>query len=211
MKRSLILTILTGGLLALVLSVPVFAAESTQRGTTSTAPAKPAASTKIPGAPAPSTKKVEDLPEIPEAYIREAQFFYSKCEVNPSFFRYYDCNCLAKKYLNRRIDVGPRPDESAIIIAIDDECTDATMAAGAEYQKCLNDATSVPQGHEIEDFCECYANTYVKLFETYHAKPGSATFASLQAQARVGCTNPAAAKELYNLNVKDYRQKQPKK
>ncbi len=137
-----------------------------------------------------------DLDDVPDEYIEEAINYNKYCH-STSLSRHQNCECLAARYLDKRIEIGPEADRSSIMLAIEGKCPDATEAAGHHYNRCISNATIMPPKIPIEEFCECFANTYAKLFERYELKPNSRTFVSLQTQAMVTCRNPEMAKKLY--------------
>lgn len=149
-------------------------------------------------AQAPQSAKPDPYANIPDEYIREAQSFYGQCASSSSMYMYYNCKCLATKFLDQRISLGPSIRRNTIQMNINTECLDATQTAGYEYQNCLNNATLVLKRRDPEEYCECYANTYVRLFETMKMAPSSKTFEALQTQAYVTCDNPERAKALYS-------------
>ncbi len=135
--------------------------------------------------------------DIPDAYLDEAQHFFNYCEITESLFQYHDCECMASRFLDTRIDMGPEADRSHIMLAIERECPDASEAAGQEYQNCLGSAVSLPAYIDEKLFCECYARTYAELFETYNRAVSSKVIVAFKTQARVTCTDPSLGSKLY--------------
>jgi hypothetical protein len=140
------------------------------------------------------TEKAED---IPDKYIEEAYEFNNKCETDFVLSQYYNCDCLAVKYLDKRIETGPRTSAQSIMMSINKECKDAARAAGYYYQQCMENSQTMGTDVPTEDFCKCLGNTYAKLYEHYDFEPGSKVFVNLQAQALVACRDPNAAKRLF--------------
>ncbi len=141
---------------------------------------------------------VNPYADIPDEFIVEARQFYDMCSTTANMFQYYDCKCLATKFLDKRIEMGPVPRTDSITIAIERECPDASEAAGYEYGQCLGKASLLSHGNiPIEDYCTCFANTYARLYENMSAGPSSTTFINLQAQAHTMCRDPKLAKQLY--------------
>ncbi len=140
-----------------------------------------------------------DYSAIPDEYLEEADAFFAECGTSTRFKNYYDCECLTVKYLDERIKSGPNKPKSAILVNIGKECADATYAAGKSFNDCLNMGPLLPvQGGDALGFCECYANTYANLYESFRVSPNSKTFQALQTQAMTACANPALARELYS-------------
>ncbi len=137
-----------------------------------------------------------DLDDVPDEYIEEAISYNEYCH-STSISRHQNCECLAARYLDKRIEMGPEVDESSIMLAIEGKCPDATEAAGHHYNQCIANGPIMPGEIPLEEFCECFANTYAKLFELYKLKPNSRTFVHVQTQAMVTCRDPQLAKKLY--------------
>ena len=144
--------------------------------------------------PAPATN---DLSNVPDEYIEEALAYHDYCESRTNLSHYQDCECLAARYLDQRIEMGPKAERSAIMMAIEGKCPDATEAAGYHYNNCMSNGPLMPQGIPLEDFCECFASTYAKLYEALPKKANPSTFVHLQTQAMVTCRDPQLAKKLY--------------
>lgn len=140
----------------------------------------------------------EPFVDLPEEYIQEAQKYYARCENTGSMSLYYNCKCLASKFLDKRIQVGPQASGTSIALTIAGECADATKAAGYEYGECIKNGVLMPINVPIEDYCACYANTFAKLYEKYsHSGPGTRTFVHYQTQAYISCSDPESAKKLF--------------
>lgn len=136
--------------------------------------------------------------DIPDEFITEARQFYDMCSTTANMFQYYDCKCLATKFLDKRIEMGPDIGKDSITMAIGQECPDASEAAGYEYGQCLGQASLLPKGNiQLEDYCACFANTYARLYENMSAGPSSTTFINLKAQAYTMCQDPKLEKQLY--------------
>lgn len=135
--------------------------------------------------------------DIPDEYIAEAVAFNERCEADIDMRMYKDCDCLASKYLDERIKRGPQAGVASIAMFIEEACPDATEAAGIKYQTCMSSGPMMPPKIPLEEFCQCYANTYAKLFEAYSPEANSRTFVALGTRAHVMCSNPEAARKLY--------------
>ncbi len=140
----------------------------------------------------------EDNPfdEIPDEYFDEADAFIKYCDGRVDLNQYHNCECLGYEYIEERIK-NPKADRSAIILSISNKCIDATGAAGAAYQSCIGNAPMLPAHIKPEDYCQCFASTYAKLFERYQTSFDSKVMVRLQTEAHVTCTNPTLAKRLY--------------
>lgn len=148
--------------------------------------------------PAPADNSYEN---VPDEYLAEADAFHAECATTAKMNHYYDCECLTVKYLDERIKRGKTAADSSIMQAIQEQCADATEAAGYLYNQCLGDPM-IPAEIPAEEFCTCYANTYATLYERYGAEPNSQTFVEVQTEAMVTCRNPNLAKRLYPYHPK---------
>jgi hypothetical protein len=148
--------------------------------------------------PAPAQAAVNPYADIPDEFIVEARAFYDLCSTTANMFQYYDCKCLAKKFLNKRIEVGPDISKQEITLSIEHECPDASEAAGYEYGQCLGQANLLPKGDiPTEDYCTCFANTYARLYENAGMGPSSTAFINLKARAYTMCQDPKLKAQLY--------------
>ncbi len=138
-----------------------------------------------------------DLKNVPDEYIEEALTFADYCEGRESMRQHYNCQCLSTKYLDKRIEGGDRIGRSSIMLAIEEKCADATEAAGVRYQECLGNATLMGVNGDPEEFCQCYANEYAKIYERLSPEPGSTMFVAIQSRAMMHCQNPELAKRFY--------------
>lgn len=143
----------------------------------------------------------DDLSNIPDEYIFEANEFHDYCLSKPQLKNHYNCKCMALKYLDQRIESGPAKNKSSIMMDIRGECTDLTEAAGYQYQHCMANAVLMPSEIPPETFCECYANTYAKLFKLYKVSPSSTVSVKLETQAMISCQNPELAQRLYSVQI----------
>lgn len=142
-------------------------------------------------APAPAEPADENTyAEVPDEFIQEAQRFADHCKGDADMRQYKDCECLAVKYLDQRIKLGKDADSTAILGAIEEQCPDATEAAGIHFEKCKADLLTIPPGVPVDAYCACYANNFAKLFEASNAEAYSGTFVRLRVQAHMICSDP---------------------
>lgn len=148
----------------------------------------------------PEAANRDDLKDIPDEYIEEALAFGDSCAVNRQMQLYFDCRCMAVKYLDRRIAAGPDAAPSSIQVGIGAECADGTGISGRMFESCRSNYASVPKGKDPEKFCACYGNTYAKLYENYGRPIRSRQHVSFMAQSRTACVDVRAARQLYGNN-----------
>ncbi len=137
--------------------------------------------------------------DLPEKFIKEAHAFYDQCANEGGLNTHYNCKCLATKYLDKRIELGPKEQESIILMNIvrSSDCADASVIAGFEYEGCKMRGALMPPNISVEDYCSCYASTYARLFEQSGVEPGTLNELNLKSQAYVTCENPVLGKQLY--------------
>lgn len=138
-----------------------------------------------------------DLSNVPDEYIEEAFNFNKQCHSMPNLAHYQNCDCLAVKYLDKRIELGHEATKGDIRSEIEGTCPDATGAAGYYYGQCMSNGSLMPSNIPIEKFCECFANTYAKLYEELRSKASPSTSLHLQTQAMISCRDPSLAHKLY--------------
>lgn len=148
-------------------------------------------------------KKVEkkkpknDLAEIPDAYFAEAQAYNQQCLGTPHLNNYYDCDCMAARLLDQRIERGPKVNQSSILLRLEGKCKNATNIAGAEYSKCMTSYFRLPKDIPAEEYCSCFSNTYAKIFKLTNAKPSSKLGSAIHKRSSIYCRDPELAKRLY--------------
>lgn len=138
---------------------------------------------------APSAGAVSEYKKIKDEYLEEAQRFFEQCETDYNLSQYYNCECLAVRYLDERVEF-PRKNEQSILLSIRNSCHDATNAAGETYNSCMTNGTIFPPGVDPEAYCKCFASNYATLFEKAGRSPSSKTFTYLQSQAHKMCKRP---------------------
>jgi hypothetical protein len=146
----------------------------------------------------PQSPALDPYSDIPDEFITEARAFYQQCSTTAHLSQYYDCKCLATKFLDKRIEKGDEPTKGQIARLVQGECLDASGAAGYEYQRCLAQPSLVPSnGIPPEDYCACVGSTYARLYEGGGMRVSSSTFINLKSQAYVMCQNPELRSQLY--------------
>lgn len=135
----------------------------------------------------PPSAQEDEYKKVKDEYIEEAQRFFEQCGQDYTLKQYYDCECLAVKYLDDRIASGPDKNSQNILMSIRGYCHDATIAAGETYSSCMTDGTIFPPGQTAEQYCTCFANTFAKLFNESGRIPSSRTSVFLQTQAHIKC------------------------
>ncbi|MGB0718868.1 MAG: hypothetical protein ACPGRX_00225 [Bdellovibrionales bacterium] len=158
------------------------------------------ADAKIDSAPAPpqtSPQTKDKYDDVPAAWLDEAFAFGEECRASVKMRQYYDCRCMAVRFLDKRIEYGEGADRTVLMQRIGPECADGTGIAGRLYETCKADYVSIPVGLDIEEYCTCYASTYAKMFEKLDRSLGNKQHVALMTRAKVTCRNPDAARKFY--------------
>lgn len=144
-------------------------------------------------------KLFSELPEdIQVDLATEAEQQYNRCANKGTFSKYYDCKCVAEKYLHARIMQGPEKGRQNLLTEVVLECPYAEGIAGFQYQKCVK-RFGMDVVFDLEKFCTCYANSIAKNFAE---KP------SMHSQYVNFLTNRAMSECGYNDDVMEYRKLQ---
>lgn len=125
---------------------------------------------------------------IPEEYYIEAAMFEEKCNTTEQYYNYRNCSCLAKKFFEERIVQGPYVTQQDVIAKLEEECIDATFAAGDVYQDCVTNGSVFPAGKDPYEFCECVGNKFAEVFQRYKLRPNSKSSIRAQSKAQIECS-----------------------
>lgn len=134
----------------------------------------------------PVIKRRED---IPEAALEDTFAFEQSCVNDAHRAAHYDCECLASRYLERRIEEGPDVPANLIFMDVQAECPNLPAAAGFAYTECINQPHAFfPQGQDPEEYCTCVGNGYAKLFARSGRLPDSRNMVRMKTTAALSCT-----------------------
>lgn len=138
-----------------------------------------------------------DMSKVPAEFLEEALAFNDQCAASDTMAQYYDCECLSFAFLKERVAQGSLPTGNAILLSIQGQCRDATLASGSAYDECLNGANLMEPGTDPEEFCACVANSYARLMDGIKPGINSGSMVRYKTQAMVSCRNPALERRLY--------------
>ena len=120
-------------------------------------------------APALPEEIFQSLPkDMQEELLAEAERYYNTCLNSGTYASYHDCRCLGGKYLDKRLELGPKADEYTVSSKIESECVDKVSIAGFSYEKCTRMFVYAHLSN-LKQFCACFAN---KVAEMYAKDPG---------------------------------------
>jgi hypothetical protein len=163
----------------------------------------PASAQALPDSPAPVTapsiskdKPVPKPRKIPEMYIQESMNVFDQCNSTLSMSENYDCECLASKFMELRMETGPQGSTQALLMNLRQDCRNSTKAAGVAYENCLRGVGEMLPGTDPEILCSCVGNTYAKLLDRDKPIITQATIIDYQTRAQMLCKNPDTARSL---------------
>ena len=127
---------------------------------------------------------------ISDEYWEEVKEFNIYCKGDFTLSTHHDCDCMAMRYLDQRVEMGPYATSGQIMLRIDTACPNIPAIAGEAYEDCVRRPISVPSSAKsVEDYCACFANTYAKLFKASGRAITSKLKVSLQTRAGLQCDN----------------------
>lgn len=105
--------------------------------------------------------------DIPGEALDEMEEFHAMCETDFVYQMHYNCECLATRFLEERIRIGPNVPQTTVISTITGECIDRGKAAGTAFEQCQTAGGLAYMGGDIdpEEYCECVANNYAIILD----------------------------------------------
>lgn len=132
---------------------------------------------------------IRNLEDIPEEALADAHNFENDCNQDQHRATHYDCECLASRYLERRIELGPDAPGNIVFMDVQSECPNLPGAAGFAYTQCIGQPISFfPEAHDPEKYCSCIGNAYAKLFARSGKLPNSRAMVQMRTTAALSCT-----------------------
>ena len=139
-----------------------------------------------------------DMSKIPQEIIDEAQEVHKMCMDNFSMRTYHDCDCIAGKFIEDRVRLGPLSSADMILPKYQGICKNTTDLAGYQYTKCMDqEELMVPREFKPKYYCECYASEYVKANSEIYGKPTADTESIVMNTANRNCFKKMTGKEKY--------------
>lgn len=129
--------------------------------------------------------------ELSDEQLEDIQQFYNSCTGNYHLSSSYDCDCLAARYTEKKLAQGGEfLSRQEILLQINNTCPNVEGSAGKMFQKCM--VLGAPYGYNgsDDDYCECFANNFAKLYEEYGGGTDSSAMIRLQSHARLQCRRP---------------------
>lgn len=129
-----------------------------------------------------------------EEQVKEAESVYEECIENRRMSLWVDCECLSSKFLELRIERGPdKPKDLLVAYASQRTCRNVEGSSRLEYTRCMEGSSFNYYEFEPEDYCQCYAREWGKLYEESDGvKIDETEKGYLRARARAYCKEPDA-------------------
>ena len=134
------------------------------------------------------------------ANTEEGKLVYEECVSDHRMSFHFDCECLAEKaaamysQINTEMTLKMRMNEYGLAVSREGSCRNITAAVRGEYATCMKGTSFDYRGIPQEDYCECYAETWGKLYEEYEGKIDENTKSNLKLKARMQCYKSLADK-----------------
>ena len=98
-------------------------------------------------------------PEIQQEILEEAEMVHGLCSGRYTYSRFYDCDCVAAKFVDARIERGPGKGPTYLAEEVAIECPNQPGIAGFAWDQCQSIAENMPYGRN--EYCTCFAKQYV--------------------------------------------------
>lgn len=128
-----------------------------------------------------------DLSDIPKEYFDEMAAFHEQCLGDAQMNTFFECDCLATKYFDKRVELGPLPNESEILLELTNVCRNDAAIAGSSYGRCMMMGSNIPADQEPENYCRCFGNAMAMMVREVPAANLGRVRVMLNASARQIC------------------------
>lgn len=147
----------------------------------------------------PSPLFTQIMSSKPDKLNSEAMEFQQICLNDDEMPLYYDCQCLAGDYAEKRKELGPDASRSAVQNRLGARCKDGTGIAEKLNRTCQENVATLPKGHDPEAFCECYSKKFTAFFENLDGRLAPSMKITFLSRARLTCQDPEAARKIYGI------------
>ena len=111
----------------------------------------------------------DDGKQSPEEMELEADYVFKTCANNTYQSRYFDCECVAGAFLQKREKYGAVAPQEELLQQImrskEAQCANPVTIAGDAYSECQNYVRVAREYRkDNEEFCSCVGNTVAKRF-----------------------------------------------
>lgn len=122
--------------------------------------------------------------------LEATQGFYDFCSTKARLSEFYDCKCLASKFIEGFHDLQGQANYDTVLLRYKGECRDGAGMAGHAYSMCMESASYFVPVNVRDDpkpYCECYGRTLSKLFTEYTRNDVDSVLQSLRGMAMGAC------------------------
>ncbi len=133
------------------------------------------------------------------ADAEESKIVYEECVSDFRMSYHVDCECLAEKAAVLHAQINPewtlkmRMNEYVMKVSQDGSCRNIPAAERQEYAKCMGGSGFDYRGIPQEDYCDCYAKTWAKLYGEHEGRIDSNIRSRISLKARMHCYKSLAA------------------
>jgi hypothetical protein len=126
-----------------------------------------------------------DPEDIPEEYIIEAEQVHRACLLNQVTNMFFDCECYSIKFLDKRIEQGPEPPQSHLLVELEGSCPNPVAVAGYTFENCT-EQMFMREIYDNEELCTCVANAVANNY-TEMPRLNSISLISLNRNSYLDC------------------------
>lgn len=136
--------------------------------------------------------RAPDFSNVTDEQIEEAQSVYKYCEADYNYRSNYDCECLAAKYLDARVENGPILDRSTLITQVRGSCPNVVEKVGQQYSQCMSPMNDLEIFMLVtqKEYCECYAREWTRNYNAVGGIPDTNMRSSINYRSSRYCQNP---------------------
>lgn len=135
--------------------------------------------------PPPRSTKTSAVTDKQKA---EAIDVYHQCKSSPEYSQHFKCDCLASRFLDKRIEHGPFISRRHIIAELGSECKNVVQKTGLAFTRCMEKPIFFDLKTVFKrDYCECKAREFSKLYENYERHINSTSQSVMEEQAAGIC------------------------
>jgi hypothetical protein len=130
-------------------------------------PAAPG-SKRDPFAKTPDMQYVFDQlpPDMQNELMDEMEFVNTLCNGTLAYSKYHNCDCIAVKLLDRRLQDGPERSVNNLLPDVSKQCVNKPAIAGYHYKLCHDRLRPYGEKYAVraEEICTCTANKVAELY-----------------------------------------------
>lgn len=112
------------------------------------------------------------LPEIQDEILAESEMVQQNCERDANYAFFHDCECIAIRFIQERLERGPEAHWLNIRNGIRSQCVNVPGIAGHSFDYCMNTLGPLSSGtrnlpdDQLEEHCRCFARTMARNYDS---------------------------------------------